>query len=91
MELVFDNDVLKFSIKNLGKKNNNYEEDVIEDVVLYRASEINKDIFKSAEIYSYKDKPFRKKNLVYDIENDILIIKNIPMPIYLLNNIYFEM
>ena len=52
MELVFDKDVLKFSIKNLGRKNNNYEEDVIEDVVLYRASEINKDIFKSAEIYS---------------------------------------
>ena len=90
MELVFDNDVLKFSIKNLGRKNNNYEEDVIEDDVLYRASEINKDIFKSAEIYSYRDKPFRK-NLVYDRENDIPIIKNIPMPIYLLNNIYFEM
>ena len=90
MELVFDNDVLKFSIINLGRKNNNYEEDVIEDVVLYRASEINKDIFKSAEIYSYRDKHFRK-NLVYDRENDILIIKNIPMPIYILNNIYFEM
>jgi hypothetical protein len=90
MELVFDKDVLKFSIKNLGRKNNNYEEDVIEDVVLYRASEIYKDIFKSAEIYSYRDKPFRKK-LVYDRENDIFIIKNVQMPIYLLSNIYFEM
>ena len=90
MELVFDKDVLKFSIKNLGRKNNNYEEDVIEDVVLYRASEINKDIFKTAEIYSYRDKPFRKK-LVYDRENDIFIIKNVQMPIYLLSNIYFEM
>ena len=90
MGIEFDKDVIKFTIINLGRKNNNYEEDVIEDIILYRASEINKDIFKSAKIYSYQNKPFRKK-LFYDKESDILTIKKLEMPIYLLSNIYLEM
>ena len=90
MGIEFDKDVIKFTIINLGRKNNNYEEDVIEDIILYRASEINSNIFKSAEIYSYQNKPFRKK-LIYDKQNDILTIKKLEMPIYLLSNIYFEL
>ena len=90
MGIEFDKDMIKFTIINLGRKNNNYEEDVIEDIILYRASEINSDIFKLAEIYSYKNKPFKKK-LFYDEQNDILTIKKLEMPIYLLSNIYFEM
>ena len=75
---------------NLGRKYNNFDEDIIEDIILYRASELNSNIFKTAEIYSYRDKPFRKK-LVYNKEKDKLVIKKIQMPIYLLSNIYFEM
>ena len=90
MKLEFNNDLLKFTIVNLGRKNNNFDEDIIEDIILYRAKEINKKIFKSAEIYSYRDKPFRKK-LVYYKDKDILVIKKVEMPIYLLSNIYFEM
>ena len=90
MKIEFNKDLLKFTIVNLGRKNNNYDEDIIEDIILYRASEINSDIFKSAEIYSYRDKPFRKK-LVYYKEKDILAIKKVEMPIYMLSNIYFEM
>ena len=89
MKVEFIKDVLKFSIINIGRKNNNHDDDVIEDIILYRASELNSDIFKTAEIYSYRDKPFRK-NLIYDKEKDILTIKLIQMPIYLLSNIYFE-
>ena len=89
MKIVYDKDILKFSVVNLGRKNNNYEDDVIENIILYRASEVNSKIFKTAEIYTYRDKPFRKK-LVYDKENDVLTIKLIQMPIYLLSNIYFE-
>jgi len=89
MRLEFDKDVLKFNIINLGRKNNSYEEDVIEDIILYRASEVNDAIFKTVEIYSYRDKPY-KKALLYDKEKDILTIKLVQMPIYLLSNIYFE-
>ena len=89
MMIEFNKDTLKFSIINLGRKNNSYEEDVIEDIILYRASELNSDIFKSAEIYSYRDKPYRKE-LIYDKAKDILTISLIQMPIYLLSNIYFE-
>ena len=90
MKVEFDKDLLKFSIMNLGRKYNNFDEDIIEDIILYRASELNSNIFKTAEIYSYRDKPFRKK-LVYNKEKDKLVIKKIEMPIYLLSNIYFEM
>ena len=89
MMIEFNKDNLKFKIINLGRKNNSYEEDVIEDIILYRASELNSDIFKSAEIYSYRDKPYRKE-LIYDKAKDILTISLIQMPIYLLSNIYFE-
>jgi alpha-glucosidase (family GH31 glycosyl hydrolase) len=89
MKIEFDKDLLKFSIMNLGRKNNNFDEDIIEDIILYRASELNSNIFKTAEIYSYRDKLFRKK-LVYYKEKDKLVIKKIEMPIYLLSNIYFE-
>ena len=89
MKLEFNKDLLKFTIVNLGRKNN-YDDNIIEDIILYRASEINSDIFKSAEIYSYRDGSFRKK-LVYYKEKDILVIKKLEMPIYLLSNIYFEM
>ena len=87
--LEFNQSLLKFTILNLGIKGNNFEEDVIEDIILYRASEIENKIFKWAEIYSYRDKPFKIK-LHYDKQKDIIIIKKVMMPIYLLANIYFE-
>ena len=90
IKLEFSENNLKFSVINWGIKNNNFEFDNIEDIILYRASEINKNIFKFAELYSYRDKPFKRK-LYYDKNKDILIIKKVQMPIYLLSNIYFEM
>ena len=85
----FNKHTLKFYILNLGKKNNNHTDDIIEDIIFYRASEINKNIYSHATIYSYGQKQFKKK-INYLKKKDILIIKHLQIPIYLINYINLE-
>ena len=89
IKIEFNKNNIKFSVMNLGKKNNNFIDDIIDDIVIYRISEINKNLFKYAEIQTYMDKKI-KKTVEYQKEKDILIIRQIQIPIYLINSIYLE-
>ncbi len=85
----FNKNVINFYVINWGIKNNDHKDDIVEDIILYRASEINKKIFKYAIIDSIVEKK-KKKVIKYEKENDILIIKNIQLPIYVINSIHLE-
>ena len=89
MAIEFNTNYLKFYSLNLGKKNNNNDDDVIDDIIFYRASEINKNIFKYADIETFIDKK-NKKKIDYIKEKDILIIRHLKIPIYLIKSIYLE-
>ena len=85
----FNKNTIKFFIMNLGKKNNNHIDDIVEDIILYRVSEIKKKLFKYAEIKTYVDKK-HKKEIFYQKDKDILTIRQIQIPIYLIKSIYLE-
>ena len=89
MAFEFDKNYLKFYIINIGKKRNNNYDDIIEDIILYRASEINKNIFKNAEIQTLDQKK-QKWKAEYHKEKDILILKGLKIPIYYFHYIRFE-
>ena len=89
MEIEFNKKMLIFYVINWGKKYNNNIDDVIEDIIIYRGSEINKKIFKKAIIYISAEKKYQKK-IDYIKEKDILIIRQIQMPIYIIQSINLE-
>ena len=89
MEIEFNKKMLIFYVINWGKKYNNNIDDEIEDIIIYRGSEINKKIFKKAIIYISAEKKFQKK-IDYIKEKDILIIRQIQMPIYIIQSINLE-
>jgi hypothetical protein len=80
---------MKFYVINWGKKYNNHTDDVIEDIVFYRGSEINKNIVKKAIIDTYGEKKYEKK-IEYIKEKDTLIIRQLKMPIYMIKSINLE-
>ena len=84
-----DKNIIKFYLVNIGIKNNKNIDDIIEDIIIYRASEINSKIYKYAAIETYYEKKVRIK-MEYKKENDILIIKYIQMPIYIITSIKLE-
>ena len=81
-----DKNFLTFSTLNLGIKNNNNIDDIIESIIFYRASEIKKNIVKFANIQTYSNKKFKIK-ADYIKEEDILLLKNINIPIYIIKYI----
>ena len=85
----FDKTFLAFYTLNLGIKNNNNVDDIIDNIIFYRASEINKNILKYAQIQTFVDKKFRKE-MDYIKKKDLLILKHINIPIYLINYISLE-
>ena len=85
----FNKDIIKFFLVNIGIKNNNNIDDIVEDIIIYRASELNAKIYKYAEIETYYGKNVRVK-MEYKKENDILIIKYIQIPIYIITSIKLE-
>ena len=89
IEIFFNINNIKFSTHNLGKKHNDHKDDIINDIILYRASEINKDIYKKAEIQTLAEKTYTK-TIEYQKEKDILIIRHLKIPIYLIKYIYLE-
>lgn len=90
IEIVFNNNIIKFYIYNVGIKNNNHKDDIIDDIILYRASEINKNIFKTAEIQTFYEKKKIQRKINYQKEKDFLIIKNLNLPIYAINHIELD-
>ena len=89
IEIFFNINNIKFTTHNLGKKYNDHNDDIIDDIILYRASEINKNIFKKAEIQTFGGKQYTK-TVEYQKEKDILIIRHLKIPIYLINYIHLE-
>ena len=89
VEVEFKKNVMKFYVINWGKKYNNHTDDVIEDIVFYRGSEINKNIVKKAIIDTYGEKKYEKK-IEYIKEKDTLIIRQLKMPIYMIKSINLE-
>ena len=85
----FNKDIIKFFLVNIGIKNNNNIDDIVEDIIIYRASELNAKIYQYAAIETYYGKNERVK-MEYKKENDILIIKYIQIPIYIITSIKLE-
>ena len=81
--------MITFHTHNLGIKNNNHIDDIIDNIIIYRVSEVNKNLFKNAEIQTYAEKKYKKK-IDYKKDKDILIIRNLKIPIYLINYIYLQ-
>ena len=77
----FDKNNIKFYIMNIGKKANDHTDDIIEDIIIYRASQINKNIYKTAQVFPYGAKPFNVK-IDYDKKKDIIYIRTLNIPIY---------
>jgi alpha-glucosidase (family GH31 glycosyl hydrolase) len=85
----FNKDIIKFFLINIGIKNNNNIDDIVEDIIIYRASELNAKIYQYAVIETHYGKNERVK-MEYKKENDILIIKYIQIPIYIITSIKLE-
>ena len=89
IEIKFNENMITFHTHNLGIKNNNHIDDIIDNIIIYRVSEVNKNLFKNAEIQTYAEKKYKKK-IDYKKDKDILIIRNLKIPIYLINYIHLQ-
>ena len=91
VNIKFNSNKIFFSTLNFGKKTDDYIDHFVDDVMLYRASEINESIYSNAEIkYIDNQHEIEEKNIIYNKTNDIMTINHLKIPIYLIDTIYLR-